>query len=576
LNHRLLAIFILIVTLPILLLGWFGVKTMQDEHEILRHRFTELINQKLKGLDERIAAVVSRYEKRILTLDTLTDFSEPAIRRIRRQRPEINYILVLDKQGKQLYPTLSYHSEDQREFVQRTRQFTLRYFSRRTKSKTKPRGPAVTQRWHYFQPPSGAAKPLQRQTARMKSSTSQSSPRVPQRIESRDRKMHGWNVWYWKNGINLIYTLRTRQGHLVAAEISRTKLLADIIAALPATPLRQHTATGSSMIRLVDAKGAAVYDWGRYKPATGEKPLAARVLSTPLNALRLDYFASDISGAEAADYLPLIFSTTGVLFVMLGLAYYFYRENNRALTTARNRVTFVNQVSHELKTPLTNIRMYAELLQESMEEADAKAKQRMQVIVSESQRLSRLINNVLNFARHQRNKLVLIKSEHSIDELISNVLQQCQPALTQKGFTIEFEPNAPSPVKADPDIVEQILHNLISNVEKYAASGKYLGISSHQEDGLVRIRINDHGPGIPKTDTEKIFNPFWRGNDSLTEGVSGTGIGLTISRELARLHGGELILSDHQQGAEFTLTLDCRSTTAENNGGGHDTKMRSR
>ncbi len=561
-THRLLIIFILILTLPILLLGWFGIKTMQDEHEILQHRFTELISQKLNALDKRIAALVARYEKRILTLGRLTDFSETAIRRIRRRRPEINYLLVLDRYGKQHYPAPPYHSADEKEFVLRTRQFALRYFSHKKQPVAGTRRQSALPRRYTYRTHAAPGSPASRQ---IKKKTVQPAREGPH------RGMHGWNVWYWKNGINLIYTLRTTQGWLIAVEISRTKLLADIISILPDTPQRRRDSDIRSLVRLVDAKGSPVYEWGHYRPAAKEKPLLTQALSTPLNALRLEYFAGDITGVEATGYLPLLFSTTGVLLAMLGLAYYFYRENNRALITARNRVTFVNQVSHELKTPLTNIRMYAELLLDSMEEAGAKEKQRMQVIVSESQRLSRLINNVLNFARHQRNRLVLIKSDQCIDELIYNVLQQCRPMLTQKGIVVEFNADAQTPVKADPDLVEQILHNLISNVEKYAASGRYLGIHSTENDGMVRIRVNDHGPGIRRADTEKIFTPFWRGDDSLTEGVSGTGIGLTISRELARLHGGELVLHNSRGGAEFILTLDCRDTTPAGTHQDHDT-----
>ena len=252
----------------------------------------------------------------------------------------------------------------------------------------------------------------------------------------------GWSIWFWKNGINLIYTVRNKDGYLFASEVSRAKLLSDIIAVLPAQRSNQTPHVTPSRITLTDAKGSVVYQWGTYKTKDKETLQVSYSLSSPLNSLKFNYYSSDIAMTSASSYLPLFFSVAGVFIAVLGLAYYFYRENNRELETAQRKVTFVNQVSHELKTPLTNIRMYAELLEDSMDEADPQDQHRMKVIVNESQRLSRLINNVLNFARHQRNKLVLIKSQNTIDEIISSVLAQFSPSLKSKSIQVEFEKHA--------------------------------------------------------------------------------------------------------------------------------------
>jgi signal transduction histidine kinase len=117
-------------------------------------------------------------------------------------------------------------------------------------------------------------------------------------------------------------------------------------------------------------------------------------------------------------------------------------------------------------------------------------------------------------------------------------------------------------VSLDTDAVEQIVGNLVSNVEKYGAGGKHLELTSRHRGEQVEITVADRGPGLPPRERQRIFEPFYRVNDALTGGVGGTGIGLAISRDLARLHGGDLQLEPSQAGASFRLTLHCPLVTA--------------
>ena len=229
---------------------------------------------------------------------------------------------------------------------------------------------------------------------------------------------------------------------------------------------------------------------------------------------------------------------------------------------AAQRVSFVNQVSHELKTPLTNIRMYAELLDQDVRagragDEDNRLTRYLDVIVFESQRLSRLIGNVLSFSRSRRDALDLHPQPGVVDEVVRRVLDQFQPALEAKNVEVDFSPGGSETASFDADALEQILGNLIGNVEKYAASGGILQVASHQKDGRVEITVQDRGPGLSGAEGRRIFEPFYRVHNRLTEGVSGTGIGLAISRKLARLHGGDLELLPSDEGASFRLTIEC-------------------
>jgi len=199
--------------------------------------------------------------------------------------------------------------------------------------------------------------------------------------------------------------------------------------------------------------------------------------------------------------------------------------------------------------------MYAELLERDLPEGDSRAARQLGIIVAESARLSRLIGNVLTFSRQQNDRLALHHSAGSIDLCISFVLEHFHAALEAKGVASAFDAGAGGAVLFDRDAVEQILGNLFSNVEKYAAAGGQMQVCSRQQGDTTTIRVADRGPGIPRGQEERIFEPFHRLSNRLSDGVTGTGIGLTIARELARRHGGDLRVVPAEQGACLELQL---------------------
>ena len=344
-----------------------------------------------------------------------------------------------------------------------------------------------------------------------------------------------------------------------AAEINRARLLADLIAELPETDvLAPELAEGR--IRLADSAGRLLYQWGSFEAGDDAQPIASLAVGAPLGAWSLQYHApaSVFGSAAAGGFLLNLAAALAVLgAAVIGLSYYFYREQSRDMNEAAQRVSFVNQVSHELKTPLTDIRMYAELLEKDVDEPSERLRRHLGVIVSESQRLSRLIGNVLTFSRKQREALELRRNPGVVDDVLRGVLDHFRPALDAKQIEVEFKPGAGESVSMDADAVEQIVGNLISNVEKYGAEGKHMEISSRRDGDTVAIAVADLGPGLPSRERQRIFEPFYRVGNALTEGVSGTGMGLAISRDLARLHGGDLELVPSERGACFRVTLDC-------------------
>lgn len=538
---KLIAIFLLIVFLPLGLLVWLGVRVVKDERENVERRFQGLLKSKLGDIRNNIAKLVERRRRSLMKNPKLSPDNLKALRRQVWRNPIIGGIFVLDRKGKRLYPPpLGPLNDSDREFLVRA-------------------GQIWRDRHHFYRPSeTQPARPEKGGLAAINVPLQQRNVPLQQRKDQSFRTLshEGWYVWYWGSGLHLLFWRQAARGRVLGIELDRIRLMADIVAELPdSNPLKPRLPQGR--ILLANAKGDTIYQWGAYEPPRGEGPKVSMPLERPLNSWQLRYYASLAGGKMSGS---LLFSLLGGLLavglVLVGLAFYFYRENSREIREAAQRVSFVNKVSHELKTPLTNIRMYAELLEQSFpEESGEKGRRQLGIIVSESQRLSRLIGNVLTFARQRNRKINLRLKTGVVDEVIASVLDSFKPSLESKGVAMSFSGGAKAPRLFDADALEQILGNLFSNVEKYAASGGLLKVISLLRGDQTVITVSDHGPGLPPEQREKIFLPFYRLSDRLADGVTGTGIGLAIARELARLHGGDLTLLPSEKGAAFQVVL---------------------
>ena len=351
-------------------------------------------------------------------------------------------------------------------------------------------------------------------------------------------------------------------------------MISNIIASLPDTPAEYRSKIGGtsdtdSLIRLVDSSSRTVYQWGRYSVEDESEAFCETPVTNPLSSWRLKYYAPIhqlTAGAGQGIYFNLVAGLSVATLGLTALGFFAYREYSRDMREAEQRVSFVNQVSHELKTPLTNIRMYADLLGNDLDGLDGgvsdSPRSRLDVIQAESQRLSRLIGNVLTFAGQKRRTLQLKKTDAVVDDIVFETLKRFRPSLEQAGIETAFEAGAGRTVSVDPDAVEQIVGNLINNVEKYAAEGKQLRIVSRQANDETTVELHDKGNGVRPKMREKIFQPFSRASDGLNR-AAGTGIGLSIARELARLHGGDLRLLDSDSGARFQLRLPTSNGTTQ-------------
>lgn len=247
-----------------------------------------------------------------------------------------------------------------------------------------------------------------------------------------------------------------------------------------------------------------------------------------------------------ATTLAILLAASGILL---------FNQQKRALKLAAERVSFVNRVSHELGTPLTNLSLNLDLATEYLTIRPSEARRRLGLVAEEIERLSRLVANVLTFSRRERDSLELKPARCIPSEVVSRTLESFRPSLERRGIVIETELNANDPVLIDPDALSQITGNLISNVEKYAAEGRWLWVGCRILTGRLELEVRDHGKGIPANARDRIFIPFERVLQTTNEGASGTGLGLSIGRDLARRMGGELELIESIKGAAFRLRI---------------------
>lgn len=232
-------------------------------------------------------------------------------------------------------------------------------------------------------------------------------------------------------------------------------------------------------------------------------------------------------------------------------------DARRQLQLAQKKTDFVSNVSHELKTPLTSIRMFAELLEQGRIDQPEKRSRYLRIIILESERLTRLINNVLDFARSGRkNKSYRMKAQDLLP-IVERAWEAESTRLREAGFHCERTADAkPCPVVADGDAIGQVLVNLLSNAEKYSGGRREVSLRTRRENGCALVSVEDRGIGVPAGDERRIFDAFHRSNDSLASSAQGTGLGLTLARGIARDHGGDIEFHRREGGGStFTLRL---------------------
>jgi two-component system, OmpR family, phosphate regulon sensor histidine kinase PhoR len=289
-----------------------------------------------------------------------------------------------------------------------------------------------------------------------------------------------------------------------------------------------------------------------------------------LHQARLSAPLGDVLLLWNIDRLPtgnsgrLMLWVSTVLLTVLILGFFLlYRLGMRQILLTRQQQDFVSAVSHELNTPLTAIRMYAEMLEAGWA-GEEKKREYYRFIHDESQRLTRLIANVLRLARMERDALQLDVKPVAAGELSDMLRAKLGPQIERAGFAYQHDFTAECTrreLMVDTDAVLQIMINLVDNALKFSAHASCRRIEigmRPRDDGHIMIYVRDHGPGVERSQMRKIFTLFYRPGNELTRETPGTGIGLALARQLARAMGGDVDVFNRDPGAEFQLVLPSR------------------
>jgi signal transduction histidine kinase len=277
----------------------------------------------------------------------------------------------------------------------------------------------------------------------------------------------------------------------------------------------------------------------------------------PNLVLAMKYRATTIAdiGTRFLRYNYIVLGALSAL--MIGGIWLTYRNVSREMNLARLKSDFVANVSHELRTPLALIRLYAETLELGRLTAKEKYQEYFRIIREESERLTALINNILDFSRIEAGRKEYEFKETNLADLVRSTLDSYRFQIEQNGFS--FEENISGdipPVSVDREAIARSLLNLVNNALKYSKDQKYIGVSLYRADSRVNLEVRDHGIGIPPNEQEKIFEKFYRCGDPLVHNIKGSGLGLSLVRHIARAHGGDVLVeSTPEKGSKFTIAL---------------------
>ncbi len=312
---------------------------------------------------------------------------------------------------------------------------------------------------------------------------------------------------------------------------------------------------GKGALAVLDGAGRAVF---------ASRPLhdAAPVLTVPfgeaLPAWRVAlYQPAGLSPRDMVRRQTMIFMAAFALLLLViaaGLTGT-YRLGRRESEIARLKSDFVANVSHDLKTPLSLIRMFAETLEMDRVPDERRRREYYAVLTRESERLSRLIDNVLDFSRIESGRQRYEIAPGSVEPIIHEVLESFRHPLEQQGFKVDVSiaPDLPD-VPLDTEAMKQALANLVDNAVKYSGDGRRITVAARPDGDGVSVEVADEGVGIPLSERERIFEKFYRIGRSETQGRRGSGVGLALVKHIVEAHGGRVTV-DGRPGAGSRFTL---------------------
>lgn len=238
-------------------------------------------------------------------------------------------------------------------------------------------------------------------------------------------------------------------------------------------------------------------------------------------------------------------------------------ELSEVLDKARDEISKVNKlrtdlianISHDLRTPLTMVKAYAEMIRDLSGDNPEKRNEHLGIIIDEADRLSNLVNNILELSKLESGNLDLKRSDFSLHEKIEDIMTRYTLVIEQEGYDIAFEPDEDRVINADPEKLDQVIYNFINNAINYSGDNKRIRVRQINKEHCTRIEVEDNGKGISKELLPKVFDRYYRG-EKVKRDVVGTGLGLSICKEILKKHGFAFgVQSEEGNGSTFWFEI---------------------
>jgi signal transduction histidine kinase len=313
---------------------------------------------------------------------------------------------------------------------------------------------------------------------------------------------------------------------------------------------------------ILDETGGEVY---ATKP--GAKDYEVKMAFSPVFPrwnLALGYRDTTIEALAKDNFQKNLMVTLFVLSLLILGIILTLRATAREMKLAQAKSTFVSNVSHELKTPLALIRLFAETLELGRVKSSEKAQEYYRIINNESRRLTQLINNILDFSKIEAGRKEYEFVESDVAEVVEEVIRSYEYQIINAGFELNayIEHDLP-PVSIDRDAISQAVLNLINNAVKYSDESKEITVQVRSQDRSILIEVADRGIGIPRSEQDKIFEKFYRVSTGLVHNTKGSGLGLALVKHIVEAHDGKIIVeSTPGKGSRFTLLIPANGAVA--------------
>lgn len=493
-SKKSLYLFVVITALIIGLIGYFGFRTLAQENALNEYQTRQLAKSRVAQIQDFVLQQLGEKQVRLSAILNYMQQDKDSLYTLMAQDSDIDDIFILENNKLTFPDALNPMSQRESRFVE-----------------------LIT--------------PIVQDPALLMSKQYQSDDQSPD---------YGWFVMQ-NSGQQMLFYWHKIDNKIIGFKLSYVKLMADIISTI------EFNYAPDSFI--LSDNGQVLYQYVSDDYHKSIQSTYEQSLPYPLHSWKIDYYAAAPESGYFY-YFGLILIVLATLIIG-AIAFFLYREFNRATRLASQQVSFVGQVSHELKTPLTNITLYAEMLKEMEQEEDSQNTHYLSVIISESRRLSRLIQNVLTFTKSPK----LNMQQVDINHLLGQIHTIFVPVFEAKNIHLALSIDERITTQSDIDRITQIVSNLLSNAEKYAAEGKRVDLSASKDNDWVYICVRDYGKGLAEKELKQIFQPFYRVKSKITEGVTGTGIGLTIALQLAQSLSGTILVENKDCGIAFTLCL---------------------